>query len=83
MSKVTFGLLLLSLTLALAFFAHALATGIAIPYPDPTPAQAAYQRFHHPISMGLFLAAGASVAAFLAAGLLWGCIVLVTRLRHA
>jgi hypothetical protein len=83
MLKVTLGLLILSIALVVAFFAHAFAAGIILPYPDPTPAQAAHERFHHPISMALFLAAGASFAAWLVSALFWAGLALIRRLRRA
>ncbi len=83
MLKVTLGLLILSIALVVALFAHAFATGIILPYPDPTPAQAAHERFHHPISMALFTAAGASFAACLVSALFWAGLALIRRLRRA
>ncbi len=83
MLKVTLGLLILSIALVVAFFAHAFAAGILLPYPDPTPAQAAHERFHQPISMTLFLAAGASFAACLVSALIWSCVELIRMRRRA
>jgi hypothetical protein len=48
--KVTLPLFLPTLALLVAFFGHEFATGVVLPYHDPTPAQAAHERFHHPIS---------------------------------
>ena len=83
MLKVSLGLLILSVALVVGFFGHAFVAGIFVPYPDPTPAQAAHERFHHPISMALFLAAGASFAACLVSAPVWAGLALIRRLRRA
>ncbi len=81
--KVTLALLVLSLGLAVAFLVHAIATGVVIPYPDPTPEQAAYERFHRPIGSALFLAAGASFAAYLASAVVAVGLKMIGRQRRS